>query len=118
MLARLEAAGLVTVTHIGKQKHYQANALSPVFAELRALVLKTSGLADVLRAALEPLVPRIRAAFVYGSPREGTRHRDQRHRPHDCRRGTDLRRPLRGRGECLHAARAEGVPHHLHFEGG
>ena len=70
-LARLEASGLVTVTRIGKQKHYQANALSPVFAELRALVLKTSGLADVLRVALEPLVPRIRAAFVYGSLAKG-----------------------------------------------
>ena len=70
-LARLEAAGLVTASRVGKQKHYQANAASPVFAELRALVLKTSGLADVLRAALEPLAPRIRAAFVYGSLAKG-----------------------------------------------
>ena len=66
-LARLEAAGLVTVTRVGNQKHYRANADSPVFAELRALILKTSGLADVLRAALAPLEGEIRAAFVYGS---------------------------------------------------
>src|SRR5687767_6746146 len=66
-LARLEGAGLVTVTRVGKQKHYRANADSPVFAELRALILKTSGLADVLRAALAPLEGEIRAAFVYGS---------------------------------------------------
>ena len=66
-LARLEAAGLVTVTRVGKQKHYRANADSPVFAELRAIILKTSGLADVLRAALAPLEGGIRAAFVYGS---------------------------------------------------
>lgn len=51
-LARLEAAGLVTVTRVGTQKHYQANAAAPVFKELRGLVLKTSGLVDVLRAAL------------------------------------------------------------------
>jgi predicted nucleotidyltransferase len=70
-LARLQAAGLVTASRIGKQKHYQANAASPVFAELRALVLKTSGLADVLRAALEPLAQHIRAAFVYGSLAKG-----------------------------------------------
>ena len=38
------------MTRIGKQKHYQANAGSPRFEELRALVL--IGLADVLRAAL------------------------------------------------------------------
>ena len=42
-LARLEAAGLVTAVRIGKQKHYQANPASPVFEELRTLVLKTSG---------------------------------------------------------------------------
>ncbi len=70
-LARLEAVGLVTASRIGKQKHYQANASSPVFEELRALVLKTVGLADVLRTALAPLSPGIRAAFVYGSIAKG-----------------------------------------------
>jgi predicted nucleotidyltransferase len=70
-LARLEASGLVTVTRVGKQKHYQANARSPVFDELRALVLKTSGLADVLRATLAPVSDGIRAAFVYGSIAKG-----------------------------------------------
>src|SRR5437773_10222405 len=54
-LARLEASGLVTVTRIGRQKHYQANAAAPVFGELRALLLKTVALTDVLRAALAPL---------------------------------------------------------------
>ena len=70
-LARLETAGLVTATRIGKQKHYQANRASPVFQELRGLVLKTSGLADVLREALTPTSNRIRAAFVYGSVAKG-----------------------------------------------
>src|SRR2546427_7849675 len=54
-LERLEASQLVTVKRVGKQKHYQANAASPVFDELRSLVLKTTGLADVLRAALAPV---------------------------------------------------------------
>lgn len=66
-LASLLAAGLVTVREQGNQKHYQANAASPVFAELRGLVLKTVGLADVLRAALAPLADQLAAAFVYGS---------------------------------------------------
>ena len=70
-LARLEASGLVTVARVGKQKHYRANAGSPVFEELRALVLKTSGLADVLRTALAPVSADIRAAFVYGSIAKG-----------------------------------------------
>jgi predicted nucleotidyltransferase len=70
-LARLEGAGLVVASRIGKQKHYQANHRSPVFAELRALVLKTSGLADVLREALTPVADKVRAAFVYGSIAKG-----------------------------------------------
>jgi len=70
-LGRLSGAGLVTVSRVGNQKHYRADPASPVYEELRALVLKTSGLADVLRAALEPLAPRIGAAFVYGSVAKG-----------------------------------------------
>jgi len=66
-LSQLSAAGLVTVTRIGNQKHYQANALAPVFEELRGLVLKTSGLVDVLRSALAPLAGQIHLAFVFGS---------------------------------------------------
>ena len=70
-LAQLDAAGLVTVTRLGKQKHYQANAAAPVFGELRSLVLKTSGLVDVLREALAPLAGQVTAAFVYGSVPKG-----------------------------------------------
>ena len=71
-LARLAAVGLLTVRRQGNQKHYQANRESPVFDELRGLVLKTSGLADVLRSVLEPLAPQIQAAFVYGSVAKST----------------------------------------------
>ena len=66
-LASLSEAGLLTVRRQGNQKHYQANADAPIFAELRGLVLKTMGLADVLRGALAPLAPQIAQAFVYGS---------------------------------------------------
>jgi predicted nucleotidyltransferase len=66
-LAVLAGAGLLTVRKQGNQKHFQANPASPVFAELRGLVLKTMGLADVLRAALAPLAPQIEQAFVFGS---------------------------------------------------
>ncbi len=66
-LTRLQTGGLVTVSRVGNQKHFQANLAAPVFDELRGLVLKTSGLADVLRSALAPLASGIHAAFVYGS---------------------------------------------------
>lgn len=70
-LAKFEAAGLVAVTRVGNQRHYQANAAASIFEPLRELVLKTSGLADVLRAALAPVSSEILAAFVYGSVSKG-----------------------------------------------
>ena len=71
-LSRLVDAGLVTVTPVGNQKHYQANAESPVFHELQGLVVKSVGLVDPLRLALATRANRIRAAFVYGSVAKGT----------------------------------------------
>ena len=72
LLTRLADSGLVNVTRVGNQKHYQANRESPIFSELHGLVVKTSGLAGPLRAALSPLADRIRAAFIYGSIAKGT----------------------------------------------
>ena len=71
LLGGAAAVGLVTVRRHGNQKHFQANAVSPVFGELRGIVRKTFGLADILRSALSPLAPKIRAAFVYGSVAKG-----------------------------------------------
>ena len=71
-LEKLVSADLVTVTPIGNQKHYQANAAAPIFAELRGIVMKTLGLADVLRTALNAVSDRIELAFVFGSVAKGT----------------------------------------------
>ena len=71
-LEKLVSAGLVLVSKSGNQKHFQANRDSPIFSELRGIVLKTVGLADVLRQALLPLVNQIQVAFVYGSVAKGS----------------------------------------------
>lgn len=70
-LEKLTSAGLLTVRKVGNQKHYQANTGSPVFQELRGIVLKTFGVADELRRALEPVAAKITVAFVYGSVARG-----------------------------------------------
>ncbi|HSA47158.1 MAG TPA: nucleotidyltransferase domain-containing protein [Candidatus Competibacteraceae bacterium] len=70
-LARLAAVELVTVVRIGNQKHYQANRAAPIFNELRGIVLKTFGVAGVLRQALAGLADRIQLAFVFGSVARG-----------------------------------------------
>ena len=71
----LARAGVVRRMVRGRQVYFQANADSPIYAELRGLVVKTVGAADVLRGALAPLSGRIRVAFVYGSVAAGAEHR-------------------------------------------
>ncbi|MBU0751751.1 MAG: nucleotidyltransferase domain-containing protein [Gammaproteobacteria bacterium] len=70
-LARLVSAGLIYGVTVGNQKHYQANRAAPIFNELRGIVLKTFGLADVLREALAPVADKIELAFIFGSIAKG-----------------------------------------------
>ncbi len=66
-LENLTKAGLVTLELLGNQKRYQANKLSPIYSELRSIVLKTFGLADIIRQALTPVEEKIIFSFIYGS---------------------------------------------------
>jgi predicted nucleotidyltransferase len=74
-LEKLAAAGLVLRRVHGRQVYFRSNPDSPVYKELRGLLLKTAGVADVLRASLAPLAARIRIAFVYGSVARGNERR-------------------------------------------
>lgn len=71
-LKRLVDAGLLTREARGREVHYRANRACPIFAELHGLVLKTVGLADVLRTALLPFQTDLTLAAVYGSQAAGT----------------------------------------------
>ena len=71
-LEKLVTSGLLTTRKIGNQKHYQANRDTPIFEELRAIMLKTAGLSDILRVALLPLSDKIHTAFIYGSIAKGS----------------------------------------------
>ena len=75
-LKNLADAGIIRRVGRGRRVYYQANPDCPVFSELKGLVVKTAGVADVLRAALAPLAESIRAAFVYGSFAQGSEKRD------------------------------------------
>ena len=75
-LSRWVEAGLLIRTKRGNQVYYQANGDSPVFAELKALTVKTVGVADVLRESLAGMADRIRVAFVHGSMARGAERYD------------------------------------------
>jgi predicted nucleotidyltransferase len=66
-LKTLTDAGLLKRTIVGRQVFYAADHACPVFEEMKSLVLKTSGLVDVLQAALAPVSEHVQIAFLYGS---------------------------------------------------
>lgn len=70
-LAALVGAGIVLRAVRGHQVYFRANRACPVFDELRGLVVKTFGVTDVLKQALQPLSDGIDVAFVYGSVARG-----------------------------------------------
>jgi len=75
-LRDLTAAGILKRHRQGQMVYYQANAESPLFSDLRGLLAKTAGIADILADALNALLPKIRLAFVYGSIASGRERSD------------------------------------------
>jgi DNA-binding transcriptional ArsR family regulator len=75
-LLDLTEAGILKSHRQGRMVYYQANAESPLFPDLRGLLLKTAGLIDILAEALNTLLPKIRTAFVYGSIASGQERSD------------------------------------------
>jgi predicted nucleotidyltransferase len=66
-LRRLAEAGLVSSEPVGNQRHFRANASSPVYDELIALTRKTLGVQPMLREALQALGSKVSSAWIYGS---------------------------------------------------
>lgn len=75
-LENLVNAGLVIRRKQGNQVYYQANPKSAIFSELKSLMIKTGGVAGVLRESLTTLEERITSAFIYGSLAKGTETAD------------------------------------------
>jgi predicted nucleotidyltransferase len=71
-LEKLTAAGILSVSIAGTRKNYCANRQSPIFNDLYRLILKTVGMVEPIRNALEPFRDDIDLAFVYGSVAKGT----------------------------------------------
>ena len=68
-LRKLVRLDLVQSRRDSNRVYYRAKTENPLYPEIRNLVLKTSGLADVLKSALAD--KRIRVAFVFGSIASG-----------------------------------------------
>jgi predicted nucleotidyltransferase len=66
-LKQLSEAGIIVRNEIGRQAFFKANPACPVYSELRGIITKTFGVADILREALLPLTDKIQVAFIFGS---------------------------------------------------
>jgi predicted nucleotidyltransferase len=73
-LASLAKLAFVESRRDGNRTYYRANPAHPLYPEIRALVLKTSGLPSLLRERLKH--PGIQMAFVFGSVARGTEKPD------------------------------------------
>ncbi|MGP1614898.1 MAG: nucleotidyltransferase domain-containing protein, partial [Pollutimonas bauzanensis] len=70
-LARLADVGLLLREKRGNQQLYRADTACPIVTELASILRKTSGIADVLAAALAPLASQLRIGFIFGSVAQG-----------------------------------------------
>ena len=68
-LRKLTRLDVVRSRRDSNRVYYRAKTENPLYPEIRNLVLKTSGLADILKSALAD--KRIRVAFVFGSVARG-----------------------------------------------
>jgi len=69
-LRALTSAGILLREKRGNLAYYRANRECPIFPELQGLMLKTAGLADVVREALAT-VDGVELAFIFGSMGRG-----------------------------------------------
>lgn len=66
-LVMLEELGVLASRRLGRLRLFRLDPRCPIAPELRSMMRKTAGLADVLASALRPLAPLIELAYVYGS---------------------------------------------------
>jgi len=77
-LKRLTESGLILREQRGRQVYFCANPEAAIYHDLRSIITKTFGVADIVREALEPCRERLQFAFIYGSVarNEDTAHSD------------------------------------------
>jgi predicted nucleotidyltransferase len=73
-LELLTRAGLLLRESRGNQVFFRANPDAPVFPELKGIIAKTFGIADIVRDALTPWQSKVVAAFIFGSVARGEHH--------------------------------------------
>lgn len=69
-LRKLEEAEIVTSARVGNLKYFSLSKKSPIYSELKSMILKTTGVGNTLRETLGKLGG-VEFAFIYGSAASG-----------------------------------------------
>lgn len=69
-LRKLEKAEIITSAREGNLKYFSLNEKSPIYSELKSMILKTTGVGSMLRESLSRLGG-VEFAFIYGSAASG-----------------------------------------------
>ena len=72
----LSETGIILRKVSGHQVYYQANSECPIFWELKNIITKTVGVADIIRAQLASIEYRINIALLFGSLVRGKESKD------------------------------------------
>ncbi len=66
-LKNLLSGGILTREVSGNQHRYQLNPLCPINQEIKGIITKTVGIAELVKQALRSVEQKIYRAFIYGS---------------------------------------------------
>ena len=75
-LDALTSAAILIMRRDGRRTYYRANENNAIFEELRAIVRKTMGIPQELRASLAPIERKLALALLYGSVARGEERAD------------------------------------------
>jgi predicted nucleotidyltransferase len=72
----LDNAGLLLKKSVGNQNRYSVNKTHPIFPELKNICIKTFGIGDTVKVAIQAFLPDIDLAFIFGSMVKGSERPD------------------------------------------
>jgi len=75
-LHALSAAGILAAKPVGRQVIYRLDPQCAIADEMKSIVRKTVGLADIVRQALDPFGERVELAYIFGSHARGDERAD------------------------------------------
>ena len=66
-LQSLVSSGILRQRRDGRRTYFQAESTSPIFSELRGIIVKTLGIEEALKKVIVKFGDRVTCAFLYGS---------------------------------------------------